>query len=96
MLGGDSPIRLLVLDVLKPHKPDIVELGKAINALKSVEGTNISVTAVDEKTESLKVTIEGKNIEFEEVKKTIGDFGAVIHSTDKVILGKLCSGSSKT
>ncbi|MBU2100429.1 DUF211 domain-containing protein [Candidatus Micrarchaeota archaeon] len=81
-------IRVIEIDVLKPHKPNIVELGRALCDLKSVDTANISVYAIDEKTESIKATLEGENIDFDEVEKTIDSYGAVIHSIDKVIAGK--------
>jgi len=81
-------IKVIEIDVLKPHKPSIVELGKALCKIKSVGNANISVYTIDEKTESIKATLEGDNIDFDEVQKTIDLYGAVIHSIDKVIVGK--------
>jgi len=81
-------IKVVEVDVLKPHKPSIVELGKALCKIKSVQNANISVYAIDEKTESIKATLEGNDINFDEVEKTIDLYGAVIHSIDKVIVGK--------
>jgi len=83
-----SPIKIVVLDVLKPHKPDIVEFGKIVCKHPSILSVNNSVYAVDNKTESVKITIEGSNINFEAVKKIIADHGAAIHSIDRVVLGK--------
>lgn len=82
------PVKILVLDILKPHKPNILEFGRIICSEKSIEDANISVYAVDEKTESLKVVLEGKDIDFDRVKELIEDHGAVIHSMDKVVLGR--------
>lgn len=83
----ESPVRVIVIDVLKPYAPSILDLGKAICDHSSVDSANISVYANDEKTESVKITIEGKSINFEAVKKVIEKHGAVIHSLDKVALG---------
>jgi len=86
-----SPIKLLVLDVLKPHKPNIVEFGTEMSRANGIENMEISVYTVDEKTESVKVVLAGKSLDFDVIKKTIEDFGAVIHSVDKVCIGKkLC------
>lgn len=82
------PVKILVLDVLKPHKPNILELGKIICSEKSVDSANISVYAVDEKTESLKIVLEGNDLDFERVRKLFENHGAVVHSMDKVILGR--------
>jgi len=88
----NKKIKLLVLDVLKPHKPNIVEFGESLSMANGIENTDISVYAVDEKTESVKVVLEGNSLNFEVIKKTIEDFGAVIHSVDKVCIGKgMCS-----
>jgi hypothetical protein len=82
------PVKILVLDVLKPHKPNILDFGKRICTEKSIEAATISVYAVDEKTESLKIVLEGKDIDFDRIKDILEDQGGVIHSMDKVVLGK--------
>lgn len=89
-LGGKKmiPVKILVLDVLKPHKPNILEFGKTVCTEKSIESANITVYAVDEKTESLKMVLEGKDIDFEKVKTLLENNGAVIHSMDKVVLSR--------
>jgi hypothetical protein len=84
----DKKIKILVLDVLKPHKPNIVEFGEALSEANGIDSADVSVYAVDERTESVKVVLEGKSLDFEAIKKTVEDFGAVIHSVDKVCLGK--------
>lgn len=89
------PVKILVLDVLKPHKPNILDFGKKICAEKSIEASTISVYAVDEKTESLKVVLEGRDIDFDRIKDILEDQGGVIHSMDKVVLGRSISEASK-
>lgn len=82
------PVKTLVLDLLKPHKPSILKVGKAVCEDSSVENVSLSVYAVDEKTESVKAILEGKNINFDQIKEIIEENGSVIHSMDKVVLGK--------
>jgi len=83
-----SSIRRLVLDVLKPLKePSIVDMARALAELKGVSGVNITVNDVDVETMGLIITIEGDDIDFEQVKRIISDMGAVIHSVDQVIVG---------
>lgn len=84
----EEPTKRVTLDVLKPHKPDIVAFGKAVCADKSIRGLSISVYAVDEKTESIKMILEGPDIDFERVKEIIHNLGAVIHSIDFIVVGK--------
>jgi hypothetical protein len=78
----------LVLDVLKPHHPTIIEMSRRISVLKGVSGVNCTLEEVDRETESVKVTIEGLSIDFDSIEETISDCGAVIHSVDSVSAGK--------
>ena len=83
-----SRIRRLVLDVLKPHKPTIIELSKQISVAKGVLGVNCSLDEVDQDTETIKITIEGDNIDFRVVSNAIESVGGVIHSIDSVSAGR--------
>ena len=81
-------IRRLVLDVLKPHKPNVVKVSEALSHLESVEGVNIIINEIDQKVENAKVIVAGTSISFEEIKKKLEELGATIHSIDEVAAGK--------
>ena len=83
-----SDIKRLVLDVLKPHNPSIVEVSRRLSALEGVAGVNCALDEVDQETETIKITIDGPQINFDNVDKVIKDCGAVIHSVDSVSTGK--------
>jgi hypothetical protein len=83
-----AEIKRLVLDVLKPHHPTIIEMSRRISVLKGVSGVNCTLDEVDRETESVKITIEGTSIDFDSIEETISDCGAVIHSVDSVSAGK--------
>ncbi|MCG7853697.1 MAG: DUF211 domain-containing protein [Methanosarcinaceae archaeon] len=83
-----SGIRRLVLDVLKPHHPSIIELSKKLSVLKGVAGVNLSLYEVDQQTENIKITIEGENLDYDEIQQSIDNLGAVIHSVDEIAAGK--------
>jgi len=83
-----TDLRRIVLDVLKPHNPTIVEISKRLSALKGVEGVNLTLEEVDQETESVKITIEGTALDFEKISETIRQVGGVIHSVDSVASGK--------
>ncbi|HEV8594678.1 MAG TPA: DUF211 domain-containing protein [Thermoplasmata archaeon] len=83
-----TDIKKLVLDVLKPHNPTIVELSRRLANLHGVLGVNCTIDEVDQETESLKITIEGNAIDYEKVEATVREMGAVIHSVDSVSTGK--------
>lgn len=80
-------IRRLVIDVLKPHEPPVVELTTDIAEVGGVEGVNASLMEIDEEVENLKLTVEGE-IEFDEIKSEIEDKGASVHSVDEVAAGE--------
>jgi hypothetical protein len=83
-----SKIRRLVLDVLKPHKPSIIELTKRISVTKGVIGVNCLLDEVDQDTETVKITIEGDDINYKRVATAIESVGGVIHSIDSVSAGR--------
>jgi len=80
-------IRRLVLDVLKPHSPNLVDLATQLADLDGIEGVDISLKEMDQKVENVKITCEGENINFEKVERVIMQNGASIHSLDKVSAG---------
>ena len=81
-------IRRLVLDVLKPHKPSVIELSLVLSDLEGIDGVNIIIYEIDQEVENAKVTIAGNDIDFENIKKKLEEMGATIHSVDEVAAGK--------
>jgi uncharacterized protein len=82
-------IRRLVLDVLKPMEPNIIELAQTISRNEGVSAVNISMVEIDLKVENAKITIEGDNLTYEEIRDLIEDMGGSIHSIDEVVAGKM-------
>lgn len=78
----------MVLDVLKPHVPSVLELASALSKLKGVSGVNLSLHEVDQQTETIKITIKGESIDYMAIESVIQDFGGAIHSIDEVVAGK--------
>jgi hypothetical protein len=81
-------IRRLILDVLKSHDPSIIEVSHRLSVLDGISGVNCVLDEVDQETENIKITIEGTNIQYEDVKSVIESLGGVIHSIDGVSAGK--------
>ena len=81
-------IRRLVLDVLKPHNPSVVELSEVLSHLEGVEGVNVIIYEIDQQVENAKVIVGGSSIDFESIKKRLEEMGATIHSVDEVAAGK--------
>jgi len=81
-------IKRLVLDVLKPHTPGIIELAEELSKIPEVGGVNISLSEVDQETDTVKIVIEGTAIDYEEVEGALSRFDAVVHSVDNVVAGQ--------
>jgi len=79
-------IKRLVLDVLKPHQPSLPEFADYMGSLKELTRVDVTLIEMDERTDSLKVIVEGNGINFESLKEHISKMGAVIHSVDQVVV----------
>lgn len=82
-----TDLKRIVLDVLKPHHPSIIEVSKRLSVVEGVSGVNCTVHEVDQETESIKITIEGPSINYDQVLETIESVGAAVHSVDMVSAG---------
>lgn len=82
-------VRRLVLDVLKPLEPTIIELASQLSALNGVEAVNISIYEIDRRVENAKITIEGGDLAYESVQQVIQENGGTVHSIDEVVAGKM-------
>ncbi len=52
-----------------------------------VSAVNCTIVEVNAKTENLKVAIEGSNMDFNLISKTVNELHGLIHSIDQVISG---------
>ena len=76
----------IVLDVLKPHQPALAEFALFLGELEGLTRIDVSVVEMDEKTESLRITIDATNLDYEVLRAHMAEQGAVIHSVDKVVV----------
>lgn len=77
-------VKRIVLDVLKPHQPNGLEFASAIAEQVPGAGVKLTVTAVDEKTETAVIVIEGESLSYEVIHDVISSQGGSIHSIDEV------------
>ncbi len=80
-----AKIRRLILDVLKPHHPNVVELAGALSAQGADYAVTINVLEMDDKTETLEVVVEGSDIHFDRLVERITELGGSLHSIDEVV-----------
>jgi hypothetical protein len=79
-----SLIKRVVLDVLKPLHPNALEFASAIADQHQGCCVKISVTEVDEKTETTVLIVESEDIPYEKIVTTISSLGGSVHSIDEV------------
>jgi len=78
-----AKIRRLVLDVLKPHQPDVVELGRVLAGQGRLR-VSVSVLEVDARTKTVQIQVLGDDIDFEKLRWALEGFGASLHSIDEI------------
>lgn len=76
-------VKRLVLDVLKPHHPNVLEFSRLL-AEQGELSVELTVLEMDDQTETLQVVIEGPDIDFDRIQAAIADSGASLHSIDGV------------
>lgn len=79
-----ATVRRIVLDVLKPHRPNGLEFARAIADCGGTCTVRYEVSEVDEQTETVIVTIEGDDIDYDLVAARIAEMGGSVHSVDEV------------
>jgi len=84
-----SSIKRIVLDVLKPHQPNALDFASAIADQNPGCHVKVTVTEIDEKTETTVVIIESDDIPYQTIVETITGLGASVHSIDEVEVGNL-------
>jgi hypothetical protein len=81
-------MRRLVLDVDKARaRPSLPQIAAAIERCTGVEALNITVGEIDLETVGMDITIEGKDLDYEEIVNAIETTGAVVHSIDQLVAG---------
>ena len=89
-------VRKLVLDVVKPQEPSIVEYATKLSSVEGNEGVNVSLIEVDKRVENVRITIQGKEIDVDKTFEAIESLGGAIHSIDEVASGAEMIGHAVT
>jgi hypothetical protein len=83
-----SKIRRLVLDVVVPSAVDVIHITQDLAELASVSGVSSFVNEFDKKVINIKIIVEGTDINYKSLEKTITAHGGAVHSVDSVAAGK--------
>jgi hypothetical protein len=82
-----ASVRRLVIDVLKPHEPSLLEFTRRVAEVDSIEGVSSSLIELDNEVQNLKLTFEGADVDYEAIEEAIEGQGGTVHSIDEVACG---------
>lgn len=74
----------MLLDVLKPHRPDSITFAKTIAGVGPGYCVKLVVLELDENTETLQLEVSAGAIDFDAILSAIQDMGGSLHSIDEV------------
>ena len=80
-----ASITRVVFDVLKPRELDSIELARSLCELNGVESVNLIVREVDVRTETIRLVVEGPNIDIDDVLERLDEIGCAVRSIDSVV-----------
>lgn len=81
-----SRVKLIALDVLKPHLPDAVEFAGQLAALGDDYQVELEVVEVDEHTQTTLITVRGEDLALTRIEDKVKALGGSVHSIDRVIV----------
>lgn len=81
-------VKKILLDSLKSRELSIVDLSKALGSVNGVGEVDIVVVEVDSNTETLKVTIRGPQINYNQIRKVMEKHGVSIKGVDEISVSK--------
>jgi len=82
-------IKRILFDALKPRETSIVDLSQALCSVEGVEECDIVVVDVDVKTETVKITIRGPNVDYATISKIMEEQAVSIKGVDEINVAKV-------
>jgi hypothetical protein len=82
-----ATVRRVVVDVLKPHTPPLVEFTERVSETAGVDSARSQLIELDRDVQNIEVTVEGADVDYDAVVETVEGIGATIHSVDEVACG---------
>ena len=78
----------IVYDVLKPREVPLYQLATLLADTRNIYQVTVDVIEVDAKTETVKLTVVGANLDINEVLKLLEELGCSVRSIDSVSVKK--------
>ena len=83
------------MDVLKAREKPIIDLSQALARVEGIEEVDVIVTAVDAKTETMRIILRGPEVNYEAMSKVLTDNGATLRSIDEINVARKIRSISK-
>ena len=83
-----SAILRVMLDALLPLKLSEVELAKKLADVSSVSAADVNIKEMEKKVQTAKITIEGEDINMDEIMMVLDSSGVSVKNIDRVSAGK--------
>lgn len=83
-----SDLRRIVLDVLKPHDPSLIEFAQHVTETERVDAATASLIELDKEVQNIKITVEGEDLDYGSIEEAVDDLGGTVHSIDQVACGE--------
>ena len=81
-------IKLITFELLKPSDLPTMDLLKMLEQEQGVSRIDIGLMEFERNTETLKVEIQGKNLNVDALLKIISDFGGVVQNVEHIVAEK--------
>jgi len=88
LTGRMAPVRRIVLDVLKPHEPELVGFTERLADLDGVDAVDASLIELDREVQNVRLAVEGESLDYEAIRDAVRDLGGTVHSVDGVACGE--------
>ncbi len=83
-----SAILRVMLDALLPLNLSEIELAKKLADVSSVSAADVNIKEMEKKVQTAKITIEGGDINMDEVMMILDSSGVSVKNIDRVSTGK--------
>ena len=74
----------MVLDVLKPMTPSLMEFATRLCSIKGINQVECTILEIDRETETIKIILEGDDLQYPVIEDVIASLGAAVHSIDSI------------
>jgi len=82
-------IRRILLEALKPRDTSVVDLSKTLCSVEGVDECGVVVVDIDVKTETIKLTMKGHNIDYDAMSKIMEEQALSIKGVDEIDVEKV-------